>query len=442
MHDIHLIRANPDLFDAGWARRGLPPIAKTLLALDDNRRAAITRVEELQATRNRLSAEIGQLKRQGIDAEALMAQVAALKEELAEREQDSKQAVIAWQNLIEVLPNIPADGVPDGEDEAANIEVRRWGNIRTYGVTPQSHEVLAPKLGGMEFEPAAKISGSRFTFLKGGVARLHRALAQFMLDLHSGEFGYTEVDVPLLVRDQALYGTGQLPKFSEDMFRTTDDRWLIPTAEVSLTAMVMDSIMDERELPMRLTAGSYCFRSEIGAAGRDTTGFIRQHQFFKVELVSITKPEDSEAEHERMVTCAEEVLKRLELPYRVMLLCAGDMGFSARKTYDLEVWLPGQNRYREISSCSNCGDFQARRMRARYRRGDTSTTKSSRRIGESLLDLSFDSPEPVHTLNGSGVAVGRALIAVLENYQQADGSVAIPTVLQPYMGGLKAITLA
>ncbi len=441
MHDIHLIRANPDLFDAGWARRGLKGSSAKLLKLDDDRRTAITRVEELQATRNRLSAEVGQLKRQGIDAEALMAQVAALKEELAEREQDSKQAVMAWQNLIEVLPNIPADGVPDGGDEAANIEVRRWGNIRTYGFTPQSHEVLAPKLGGMEFETAAKISGSRFTFLKGGVARLHRALAQFMLDLHSSEFGYTEVDVPLLVRDQALYGTGQLPKFSEDMFRTTDDRWLIPTAEVSLTTMVMDSIMDERELPMRLTAGSYCFRSEIGAAGRDTTGFIRQHQFFKVELVSITKPEDSEAEHERMTTCAEEVLKRLELPYRVMLLCAGDMGFSARKTYDLEVWLPGQNRYREISSCSNCGDFQARRMRARYRRGDTSTIKFSK-TSELLSGRSFDSPEPVHTLNGSGVAVGRALIAVLENYQQADGSVAIPTVLQPYMGGLKAITLA
>lgn len=423
MHDIHLIRANPDWFDAGLARRGLPPMAKPLLALDDNRRAAITRVEELQATRNRLSAEIGQLKRQGIDAEALMAQVAALKEELAEREQDSKQAEEALVHALEVLPNLPADGVPDGEDEEANLEMRKWGSPRSFDFTPQLHEVLAPKLGGMDFETAAKVAGSRFTYLKGGVARLHRALAQFMLDLHSSEFGYAEVDVPLLVRDQTLYGTGHLPKFA-DGFQTTDDRWLIPTAEVSLTAMVMDSIMDERELPMRLTAGSYCFRSEIGAAGRDTTGFIRQHQFFKVELVSITKPEDSEAEHERMVTCAEEVLKRLELPYRVVLLCAGDMGSSARKTYDLEVWLPGQNRYREISSCSNCGDFQARRMRARYRRGDTGKT------------------EPVHTLNGSGVAVGRALIAVLENYQQADGSVAIPTVLQPYMGGLKAITLA
>jgi seryl-tRNA synthetase len=441
MHDIHLIRAQPDWFDAGLVRRGLPPMAKTLWALDDCRRTAITRVEELQATRNRLSAEIGQLKRQGIDAEALMAQVAALKEELAEREQESKQAVLDLQRALEFLPNLPADGVPDGGDEAANIEVRRWGNIRTYEFTPQSHEVLAPKLGGMEFETAAKISGSRFTFLKGGVARLHRALAQFMLDLHSREFGYTEVDVPLLVRDQALYGTGQLPKFSEDMFRTTDDRWLIPTAEVSLTAMVMDSIMDERELPMRLTAGSYCFRSEIGAAGRDTTGFIRQHQFFKVELVSITKPEDSEAEQERMTACAEEVLKRLELPYRVMLLCTGDMGFSARKTYDLEVWLPGQNRYREISSCSNCGDFQARRMRARYRRVDTSTIKFSK-TSELLSGLSSGSTEFVHTLNGSGVAVGRALIAVLENYQQADGSVAIPTVLQPYMGGLKAIESA
>lgn len=423
MHDIHLIRANPDWFDAVLARRGLKGSSAELLALDDNRRAAITRVEELQATRNRLSAEVGQLKRNGGDAEPLMAQVAALKEELAEREQDSKQAEEALVHALEVLPNLPAADVPDGEDEEANLEIRKWGSPRSFNFTPQLHEVLAPKLGGMDFETAAKVAGSRFTYLKGGVARLHRALAQFMLDLHSSEFGYAEVDVPLLVRDQTLYGTGHLPKFA-DGFQTTDDRWLIPTAEVSLTAMVMDSIMDERELPMRLTAGSYCFRSEIGAAGRDTTGFIRQHQFFKVELVSITKPEDSEAEHERMTTCAEEVLKRLELPYRVMLLCAGDMGSSARKTYDLEVWLPGQNRYREISSCSNCGDFQARRMRARYRRGDTGKT------------------EPVHTLNGSGVAVGRALIAVLENYQQADGSVAIPTVLQPYMGGLKAITLA
>ena len=425
MHDIHLIRANPDLFDAGWARRGLPPIAKMLLALDDNRRAAITRVEELQATRNRLSAEVGQLKRNGGDADPLMAQVAALKEELAEREQDSKQADEALVKALEVLPTLPAAEVPDGEDEEANLEIRKWGSPRSFDFTPQLHEVLAPKLGGMDFETAAKVAGSRFTYLKGGVARLHRALAQFMLDLHTSEFGYTEVDVPLLLREQTLYGTGHLPKFAADnMFRTTDGRWLIPTSEASLASMVMDSIIEEADLPIRVAAGSYCFRSEIGSAGRDTTGFIRQHQFFKVELVSITKPEDSEAEHERMTTCAEEVLKRLELPYRVMLLCAGDMGSSARKTYDLEVWLPGQNRYREISSCSNCGDFQARRMRARYRRGDTGKT------------------EPVHTLNGSGVAVGRALIAVLENYQQADGSVAIPTVLQPYMGGLKAITLA
>jgi seryl-tRNA synthetase len=425
MHDINLIRANPDLFDAGWARRGLKGFSAELLALDDRRRAAITRVEELQATRNRLSAEVGQLKRNGVDAESLMAQVAALKDELVTREQDSKQAEEALVKALEVLPTLPAAEVPDGEDEEANLEIRKWGTPKTYDFTPQLHEVLAPKLGGMDFETAAKVAGSRFTYLKGGVARLHRALAQFMLNLHTSEFGYTEVDVPLLLREQTLYGTGHLPKFAADnMFRTTDGRWLIPTSEASLASMVMDSIIEEADLPIRVAAGSYCFRSEIGSAGRDTTGFIRQHQFFKVELVSITKPEDSEAEQERMVTCAEEVLKRLELPYRVMLLCTGDLGAWSRKTYDLEVWLPGQNRYREISSCSNCGDFQARRMRARYRRGDTGKT------------------EPVHTLNGSGVAVGRALIAVLENYQQADGSVAIPTVLQPYMGGLKAIELA
>jgi seryl-tRNA synthetase len=325
-----------------------------------------------------------------------------------------------------VLPNLPAAGVPAGADEADNVEIRRWGQPAAYDFTPQTHEVLATKFGvsgGMDFEAGVALAGSRFTVLKGGVARLHRALAQFMLNLHTEEFGYTEVDVPLLVKSPTLYGTGQLPKFAEDMFQTADDRWLIPTAEAPLTTLVMDKILQEAELPLRFTAGSYCFRSEIGAAGRDTTGMIRQHQFFKVELVSVTRPEDSEAEHERMTACAEEVLKRLELPYRVMLLCAGDMGFSAQKTYDLEVWLPGQGRYREISSCSNCGDFQARRMRARYR--PTTTDKAK--------------PALVHTLNGSGLAVGRALIAVLENYQQADGSVRIPEVLVPYMGGLQVL---
>jgi seryl-tRNA synthetase len=432
MHNINQIRANPELYDRQWQRRGLEPQTAALLALDEQRRQVIAATESLQATRNRLSADIGQIKAGGqskaggADVEALMAEVAAVKEALAGKEQEVREAESALTGALEVLPNLPAAEVPAGADEEDNVEIRRWGQPAAYDFTPQTHEVLATKFGvsgDMDFEAGVALSGSRFTVLKGGVARLHRALAQFMLNLHTEAFGYTEVDVPLLVKSPTLYGTGQLPKFAEDMFQTADDRWLIPTAEAPLTTLVMDKILQEAELPLRFTAGSYCFRSEIGAAGRDTTGMIRQHQFFKVELVSVTRPEDSEAEHERMTACAEEVLKRLELPYRVMLLCAGDMGFSAQKTYDLEVWLPGQGRYREISSCSNCGDFQARRMRARYR--PTTTDKAK--------------PALVHTLNGSGLAVGRALIAVLENYQQADGSVRIPEVLVPYMGGLQVL---
>jgi seryl-tRNA synthetase len=432
MHDINQIRANPEFYDRQWQRRGLEPQTAALLALDEQRRQVIAATESLQATRNRLSADIGQIKAggqskaAGADVEALMAEVAAVKEALAGKEQEVREAEAGLTGALEVLPNLPAAEVPAGADEEDNVEIRRWGQPAAYDFTPQTHEVLATKFGvsgDMDFEAGVALSGSRFTVLKGGVARLHRALAQFMLNLHTEEFGYTEVDVPLLVKSPTLYGTGQLPKFAEDMFQTADDRWLIPTAEAPLTTLVMDKILQEAELPLRFTAGSYCFRSEIGAAGRDTTGMIRQHQFFKVELVSVTRPEDSVAEHERMTKCAEEVLKRLELPYRVMLLCAGDMGFSAQKTYDLEVWLPGQGRYREISSCSNCGDFQARRMWARYR--PTTTDKAK--------------PALVHTLNGSGLAVGRALIAVLENYQQADGSVRIPEVLVPYMGGLQVL---
>jgi seryl-tRNA synthetase len=433
MHNINQIRANPELYDRQWQRRGLWPQTAELLESDERRRQLIAEAEGLQAKRNRLSAEIGKKKLTlsfllGADraVEDLMAEVAGVKEELVGKEQEVREAEEKLISALGVLPNLPAAGVPAGADEADNVEIRRWGQPAAYDFTPQTHEVLATKFGvsgGMDFEAGVALAGSRFTVLKGGVARLHRALAQFMLNLHTEEFGYTEVDVPLLVKSPTLYGTGQLPKFAEDMFQTADDRWLIPTAEAPLTTLVMDKILQEAELPLRFTAGSYCFRSEIGAAGRDTTGMIRQHQFFKVELVSVTRPEDSEAEHERMTACAEEVLKRLELPYRVMLLCAGDMGFSAQKTYDLEVWLPGQGRYREISSCSNCGDFQARRMRARYR--PTTTDKAK--------------PALVHTLNGSGLAVGRALIAVLENYQQADGSVRIPEVLVPYMGGLQVL---
>lgn len=419
MHDIRLIRENPAAFDAALARRGVEPVAQSILALDSARRDVATRMQESQARRNEASKAIGAAMGKGDKdtAEALKAEVAALKTELPALEDEERRLTAQLADALAAWPNRPADDVPPGEDEAQNVEVSRWGTPRAFDFTPREHADLGPALG-LDFETGALISGARFTFLKGGMARLHRALAQFMLDRQTSENGYLECIPPLLVKDEAVFGTGQLPKFAEDLFRTTDGRWLIPTAEVSLTNAVREQILAESALPIRMTALTPCFRSEAGAAGRDTRGFIRQHQFEKVELVSITRPEDSEAEHERMTACAEGVLQALELPYRKVLLCTGDMGFTARKTYDLEVWLPGQGAYREISSCSNCGDFQARRMNARYRPEGQKGT------------------EFVHTLNGSGLAVGRTLVAVLENGQQADGSVDLPAALHPYLGGL------
>jgi len=420
MHDIRSIRENPEAFDAGLARRGVAPVSARLLALDAARRAAATRAQDAQGRRNEASKAIGKAMGQGDKdtAEALKAEVAALKDTLAALEAEEKETSAALHDALAALPNIPADEVPDGVDEEGNVFVSDWGNIRAFDFQPKEHADLGPALG-MDFETGAAIAGARFTFLKGQMARLHRALAQFMLDNQTGEQGYIECNVPLLVKDEAVYGTGQLPKFSEDLFRTTDGRWLIPTAEVSLTNAVRDQIVDPAALPLRMTALTPCFRSEAGAAGRDTRGFIRQHQFEKVELVTVCAPEDSEAEHARMTGAAEAILHALNLPFRKMLLCAGDMGATARKTFDLEVWLPGQGAYREISSISNCGDYQARRMNARYRPEGSKKT------------------EFLHTLNGSGLAVGRTLVAVLENYQQADGSVTVPEVLRPYMGGVE-----
>jgi len=419
MHDIRLIRDDPEGFDAGLARRGAEPQAKALLALDEERRALTTKLQEAQSRRNEASKAIGKAMGRGNadEAEKLKAEVAELKQAMPELEKRLEKVSDELDHALAVIPNIPAADVPEGEDEEGNVEVARWGTPRGFDFEPKEHADIAPALG-MEFETGAKLSGARFTFLRGPMARLHRALGQFMLDRQVGENGYTECNPPVLVRDEAMYGTDKLPKFAEDSFRTTDDRWLIPTAEVSLTASVMGDILDADALPIRLTALTQCFRSEAGAAGRDTRGFIRQHQFEKCELVSIVKPEDSEAEHERMTKCAQGVLEALGLPYRTMLLCTGDMGFGARKTYDLEVWLPGQGAFREISSCSNTGDFQARRMKTRYRpEGETKKT------------------EFVHTLNGSGLAVGRTLVAVIENYQEADGSVTVPEALHPYMAG-------
>eukprot|EP01037_Dinobryon_pediforme_P012838 gene12838-12938_t len=418
MHDIRLIRENPEAFDAGLARRGLAPAAAMILERDTARRDILTRCQEAQARRNEASKAIGAAMASGdrATAEAIKAEVAALKDRIPELEEAERQATAELNAMLAALPQIPASDVPQGTDEADNVEILRWGTPRTFDFTPREHADLGPPLG-LDFETGALLSGARFTFLRGGMARLHRALAQFMLDLQTGTHGYVECITPLLVRDEAAFGTGQLPKFAEDLFRTTDGRWLIPTAEVSLTNSVREQILPDAALPLRMTALTPCFRSEAGAAGRDTRGFIRQHQFEKVELVSIARPEDSDAEHERMTGCAEAVLQALDLPYRKVLLCSGDMGFTARKTYDLEVWLPGQGAYREISSCSNCGDFQARRMNARYRPDGSKANVF------------------VHTLNGSGLAVGRTLVAVLENGQQADGSVEIPAVLIPYMGG-------
>jgi seryl-tRNA synthetase len=424
MHDLRWIRENPEEFDRGLERRGLPPRAAGILALDKQWRALQTQAEEAQATRNRLSREVGALKRRGEPADDLLARIATSKD--AETATAAQAADLRRQldEMLAALPNLPAPDVPDGPDEHANIELRRVGTPPEFDFLPLTHEAIGEKLGQMDFATAAKLSGSRFVVLKGALARLERAIAQFMLDLHAGEFGYTEIAPPLLVRDETAFGTGNLPKAADDMFRTTEQSggmWLIPTAEMPLTNLVAGEILDEAALPLRFTAWTPCFRSEAGAAGRDTRGMIRMHQFNKVELVSITTPEQSDTEHERMTGCAETVLKRLGLPYRVMLLSAGDMGFAARKTYDLEVWLPGQNAYREISSCSNCGPFQAHRMRARCRPAEGKGTR------------------PVHTLNGSGLAVGRTMIAIIENYQRADGTVAIPEALQPYMGGQQVI---
>jgi seryl-tRNA synthetase len=422
MHDIRWIRDNADAFDRALRKRGSVPLSTSLIARDGERRAVTTELQQAQTRRNEASKLIGQAKSKGENAEGLIKEVGDLKDKM--QSLDTREAEIS-EKLNEVLsgiPNLPAADVPEGEDEAANIELRRVGNPPVLDFVAKDHVDLGEALGGISFDKASKISGSRFVVLSGQIARLERALGAFMLDLHTQEFGYTEIAPPVLVRSNALYGTGQLPKFADDLFHMVDDFWLIPTAEVPLTNLVAGDILDEADLPIRVTALTPCFRSEAGAGGRDTRGMLRQHQFNKVELVSIVHPDESEKEHERMTGAAEEVLKRLGLAYRVMLLSTGDMGFSAQKTYDLEVWLPGQDTYREISSCSNCGAFQARRMRTRFRP----------KAGKGT--------EFVHTLNGSGIAVGRCLIAVLENYQQSDGSVVVPEVLRPYMGGLERLT--
>ena len=425
MHDLKYIRENPQDFDAALIRRGAAPVAASVLALDENRRALLTEMQNAQARRNEASKAIGAAMGKGdtAAAEALKAEVAALKDTLPALEEQERAAGEELDTLLAGLPNLPADDTPDGADETENVEIARWGTPRSFEFEPRDHADLGPVLG-LDFETGVAISGARFTFMRGQMARLNRALGQFMLDYQTGQRGYTECATPYLVRQESLFGTGQLPKFAEDNFQTTDGRWLIPTAEVSLTNSVREQILDESVLPIRMTALTPCFRSEAGAAGRDTKGLIRQHQFEKVELVSIVRPEDSAAEHERMVESAEGILQALELPYRKMLLCTGDMGASARKTYDLEVWLPGQGLYREISSCSNCGDWQARRMNTRYRPAESKGNVF------------------VHTLNGSGLAVGRTLVAVLENHQQADGSVTVPAALLPYMGGLTKLEIA
>jgi seryl-tRNA synthetase len=425
MHDIKAIRDNPNAFDEGLARRSLPPRAESLLALDDRRRATILELQKAQERRNAASKEIGaaMARKDAVAAEALKDEVAKLKAAFPELEAAEKAAGKALDEELAAIPNLPGADTPDGKDENDNVEVRRFGAPPTFpeGFKPKEHFEIGEALGLMDFEAAAKLSGARFVVLRGALARLERALMQFMLDLHTRGHGYEEVNPPVLVRDEPMFGTAQLPKFRDDQFAAGDGFWLIPTAEVSLTNLVRDSIVEEKRLPLRFTAGTLCFRAEAGAAGRDTRGMIRQHQFEKVELVSITTPEESAAEHERMTACAEEVLKRLDLHFRTVALCTGDIGFASQKTYDIEVWLPGQGRFREISSCSVCGEFQARRMNARYKAADAKHARF------------------VHTLNGSGVAVGRALVAVLENYQNPDGSVSVPEVLWPYMAGLTRI---
>lgn len=420
MHDIRSIREDAAAFDRGLARRGLAASSEAILAKDAEWRSVTSELQTAQQRRNEASKQIGIAKRAGEDADALMAEVADLKGRMAELEESERALAAAVDEMLATLPNIPADDVPEGPDESANALVREVGTPKTFNFPAKDHVALGDAFGMMDFEMGAKLAGSRFVVLKSDLARLERAIASFMLDTHTGEFGYMEVIPPYMVRDAAVFGTGQLPKFAEDLFQTTDGRWLIPTAEVPLTNLVADSIVDEEELPLRFTAYTPCFRSEAGAAGRDTRGMIRQHQFSKVELVSIVHPDKSDEELERMTSCAETILQRLDLAYRVMKLSTGDMGFAARRTYDLEVWLPGQDdgkgQYREISSCSTCGPFQARRMKGRFRpKGERKT-------------------EFVHTLNGSGLAIGRTMIAILETYQEADGAVAIPDVLKPYFG--------
>lgn len=419
MHDIRAIRENPAAFDAALARRGLDPISPAILEIDTERRAKITRAESALAERNAASKSVGAAKASGDEAEfeRLRALVADKKAEVAALEEEAKEMDVKLNDLLMTIPNLPYDDVPDGADEADNVEIHTWGTPPKLDFDPVEHFEIKSVARGMDFETAAKLSGSRFVILSGAIARIHRALAQFMLDTHTNENGLTEVNGPVIVRDEAMLGTGQLPKFAEDSYQTTNGWWLIPTSEVTLTNIVAGATIDEDYLPRRYTAHSLCFRSEAGSAGRDTSGMLRQHQFEKVEMVSVTKPEDSDAELERMTNCAQGILEKLGLAYRTVKLCTGDMGFGARRTNDIEVWLPGQNTYREISSCSTCGDFQARRMNARFKR-----------TGEKK-------PEFVHTLNGSGLAVGRCLIAVLENGQQADGSVTLPDVLHPYLGG-------
>jgi seryl-tRNA synthetase len=422
MHDIQFIRKNPEAFDEGMKKRGVSAQSPEILALDEEKRAKLTELQELQSKRNQFAKAIGQAKAKGEDTTIIMTESKATNERIVALEAENSDCDVLTQKLAS-LPNIPAEGVPLGSDETGNVEIRAYGAKPAFAFIPKEHFDLGEKLGLMDFERAAKLSGARFVVLKGQLAKLERALANFFLDTHTKESGYTEVSPPLLVKDNAMFGTGQLPKFGEDLFKTTTDHWLIPTAEVSLTNLVADEILNEADLPYRFTAFTPCFRSEAGSAGKDTRGMIRQHQFSKVEMVGITHPDKSDEEHERMTKCAEGLLQKLGLHYRVMLLCSGDMGFCARKTYDIEVWLPGQNAYREISSCSNCGDFQARRMKARFRPKDSKATQF------------------VHTLNGSGLPLGRTMVAILENYQQEDGSIIVPEVLRPYMDGLEVLGL-
>ena len=421
MHDVRAVRADPDAFDAALARRGLPPAAAGILRLDSERRAALASQQDSQARRNQLAKQTGAAKRNKADTTALEAEATALRDAMTALDQAATGLDAAMRSQLETLPNTLDPDVPDGADESANVVLKQSAPLPAPDFKPREHFDLGEALGQMLFEPAARMSGARFTILQGALARMERALGQYMLDLHTGVHGYIETQVPLLVNDAAAYGTDKLPKFADDLFRTTDGRWLIPTAEVPLTSLVMDQVVPEASLPIRVTALSECFRSEAGSAGRDTRGMLRQHQFRKVELVSVTHPDRSEAEHERMTACAEAVLDGLGLAWRRIVLCAGDTGFGAAKTYDLEVWLPGQQAWREISSCSNTRGFQARRMNARMRGAEGKVAG------------------PVHTLNGSGVAVGRALIAVMETHQQADGSITVPDVLRPYMGGLERI---